>query len=170
MTFLDKVIQFLGDASLKSNAEKTVLNTEPPPCLTTSTGTVIKIKERESGHKWLGCMFPFFFPPHLFPAEGLEWRTVLLGSLQAMSFPYRRLRMCMKGEHPPVHTGSFGYQRSYGKVMMLRTAGFNQRFHMAYLNHFSHTLIPNMQNFVPWIMPLICVFPLRLFAAAPNPA
>ena len=33
------------------------------------------------------------FFPHLFAAEGLEWMTVLLGSLQAMPFVYRRLRM-----------------------------------------------------------------------------
>ena len=29
---------------------------QPPPFLTTSTGAVIKVKEKESGHKWLGCM------------------------------------------------------------------------------------------------------------------
>ena len=29
---------------------------QPPPYLATSTGAVIKVKERESGHKWLGCM------------------------------------------------------------------------------------------------------------------
>ena len=59
MTLLDKLVQFLGDAGLKLNAEKTVLITteaQPPPCLTTSTGAVIKVKEKESGHKWLGCM------------------------------------------------------------------------------------------------------------------
>ena len=39
------------------------------------------------------------------------------------------------------------------KFPLLRCAGFSPRFHVAYLNHFSHTLIPNMQNFVPWIMP-----------------
>ena len=38
------------------------------------------------------------------------------------------------------------------KFPLLRCAGFSPRFHVAYLNHFSHTLIPNMQNFVPWIM------------------
>jgi len=27
------------------------------------------------------------------------------------------------------------------------------QFDVAYLNHFSHTLIRNMQNFVPWILP-----------------
>ena len=39
--------------------KKTVLITteaQPPPCLTTSTGAVIKVKERASGHNWLGCM------------------------------------------------------------------------------------------------------------------
>ena len=59
MTSLDKLVQFLGDAGLKLNAEKTVLITteaQPPPCLTTSTGAVIKVKERASGHNWLGCM------------------------------------------------------------------------------------------------------------------
>ena len=39
------------------------------------------------------------------------------------------------------------------KVPLLRSAGFRPRFHVAYLNHFSHTLTPNMQNFVPWILP-----------------
>ena len=39
------------------------------------------------------------------------------------------------------------------KCPLLRSAGFNQWFHMAYPNHLSHTLIPNMQNFVAWIMP-----------------
>ena len=29
---------------------------QPPPFLTTSTGAVIKVKEKETGHKWLGCM------------------------------------------------------------------------------------------------------------------
>ena len=56
---MDKLVQFLGDAGLKLNAEKTVLITteaQPPPCLITSTGAVIKVKEKESGHKWLGCM------------------------------------------------------------------------------------------------------------------
>jgi len=38
----------LGDASLKQNVEKTVL--------TTSTRAVLKVKEKEAGHKWLGCM------------------------------------------------------------------------------------------------------------------
>ena len=55
----DKLVQFLGDAGLKLNAEKTVLITtqaQPPPFLTTSTGAVIKVKEKETGHKWLGCM------------------------------------------------------------------------------------------------------------------
>ena len=59
MTLLDKLVQFLGDAGLKLNAGKTVLITteaQPPPCLITSTGPVIKVKEKESGHKWLGCM------------------------------------------------------------------------------------------------------------------
>ena len=40
MTLLDKLVQFLGDAGLKLNAEKTVLITtqaQPPPFLTTST-------------------------------------------------------------------------------------------------------------------------------------
>ena len=26
------------------------------PFLTTSTGAVVKVKEKEAGHKWLGCM------------------------------------------------------------------------------------------------------------------
>ena len=59
MILLDKLVQFLGDAGLKLNAEKTLLittQTQPPPFLTTSTGAVIKVKEKESGHKWLGCM------------------------------------------------------------------------------------------------------------------
>ena len=59
MTLLDKVAQFLGDAGLKLNAEKTVLITtqaQPPPFLTTSTGAVLKVKEKEAGHKWLGCI------------------------------------------------------------------------------------------------------------------
>ena len=59
MTLLDKLVQFLGDAGLKLNAERTVLITteaQPPPCLTTSTGAVIKVKERASGDNWLGCM------------------------------------------------------------------------------------------------------------------
>ena len=59
MTLLDKLVEFLGDAGLNPNAEKTVLITtqaQPPPFLTTSTGAIIKVKERESGHKWLGCM------------------------------------------------------------------------------------------------------------------
>ena len=59
MTLLDKLVQFLGDAGRKLNAEKTVLITTqalPPPFLTTSTGAVIKVMQKESGHKWLGCM------------------------------------------------------------------------------------------------------------------
>ena len=39
------------------------------------------------------------------------------------------------------------------KVPLLRSAGFSPRFHVAYLNQFSHTLTPNMLNFVPWILP-----------------
>ena len=39
----------------------------------------------------------FFFFRSFFLAEGLFWMTVLLGSLQAAPFLYRRLRMCMKG-------------------------------------------------------------------------
>ena len=39
------------------------------------------------------------------------------------------------------------------KVPLLRSAGFSPRFHVAYLNLFSHTLTPNMLNFVPWILP-----------------
>ena len=39
----------------------------------------------------------FFFSRSFFLAEGLFWMTVLLGSLQAAPFLYRRLRMCMKG-------------------------------------------------------------------------
>ena len=61
MTLLDKLVEFLGDAGLKLNAEKTVLITtqaQPPPFLTTSTGAIIKVKEGESGHKWLGCLQP----------------------------------------------------------------------------------------------------------------
>ena len=59
MTLLDKLVEFLGDAGLKLNAAKTVLITtqaQPPPFLTTSIGATIKVKEKESGHKWLGCM------------------------------------------------------------------------------------------------------------------
>lgn len=37
-----------------------------------------------------------FFFPHLLPAEGLDWMTVLMGSFQAMPFLVRQLRMCMK--------------------------------------------------------------------------
>ena len=32
------------------------LQSMPPPFLTTSIGAVSKVKEMESGHKWLGCM------------------------------------------------------------------------------------------------------------------
>ena len=39
------------------------------------------------------------------------------------------------------------------KFPSLRCAGFSPRFDVAYLNHFSHTLLPNMPNFAPWIMP-----------------
>ena len=39
------------------------------------------------------------------------------------------------------------------KVPLFRSAGFSVRFHVAYLNLFSHTLTPNMLNFVPWILP-----------------
>ena len=59
MTLLDKLVQVLGGAGLNFNAETTVLITtqvQPPPFLTTSTGAVIKVKQKESGHKWLGCM------------------------------------------------------------------------------------------------------------------
>ena len=41
--------------------------------------------------------FFFFSLRSFFLAEGLFWMTVLLGSLQAAPFLYRRLRMCMKG-------------------------------------------------------------------------
>ena len=61
MMLLEKLVQFLGNAGLKLNAEKTVLITtqaQPPPFLSTSTGAVIKVKQKESGHKWLGCMLP----------------------------------------------------------------------------------------------------------------
>ena len=34
----------------------TTTQAQPPPFLTTSTGAAIKVKEKESGHKWLGCM------------------------------------------------------------------------------------------------------------------
>ena len=46
----------------------------------------------------------FFFPLHLFPAEGLEWMTVLLGSLQAMPFLYRRAQ--------GVHAGLGGWAKA----------------------------------------------------------
>ena len=39
----------------------------------------------------------FFFFPAPFSRRGLSWMTVLLGSLQAVPFLYRRLRMCMEG-------------------------------------------------------------------------
>ena len=39
----------------------------------------------------------FFFFPAPFSRRGLSWMTVLLGSLQAAPFLYRRLRMCMEG-------------------------------------------------------------------------
>ena len=59
ITLLDKLVHFLGDAGLKLNADKTVLITtqaQPPPFLIISRGGVIKVKHKESGHKWLGCM------------------------------------------------------------------------------------------------------------------
>ena len=34
------------------------------------------------------------------------------------------------------------------KFPLLRSAGFSPRFHVAYLNHFSHTLIPNIRAFL----------------------
>ena len=36
---------------------------------------------------------------------------------------------------------------------MLRSVGSSPRFLVAYLNHVSHTLSANMQNFLPWILP-----------------
>ena len=57
MMLVKKLVHFLGDAGLKLNAEKTVLITteaQPPPFFTTSAGAVIKVKHKESGHKWLG--------------------------------------------------------------------------------------------------------------------
>ena len=59
LTLLDRLVQFLGDAGVKLNGDKTVLITtqgQPPPFLITSTGAAIKVKEQETGHKWLGCM------------------------------------------------------------------------------------------------------------------
>lgn len=59
MTLLDKLVEVFGDAGLGLNADKTVLITtqaQPPPFLTSSTGAVVKVKERERGHKWFGCM------------------------------------------------------------------------------------------------------------------
>ena len=61
-------------------------------------GAVEKCKLNKSADesRLVGAVFFFFFPL-LFLAEGLSWMTVLLGSLQATPFLYRRLRMCMKG-------------------------------------------------------------------------
>ena len=59
MTLLDKLVQFLGDAGPKVNAEKTVLITtqaQTPPYLTTSTGIVMKVTEEEASYKSWGCM------------------------------------------------------------------------------------------------------------------
>ena len=42
----------------------------------------------------------FFFPPHVFSAEGFTM-TVLLGILQAMPFLYRQLRMCIMARPNP---------------------------------------------------------------------
>ena len=63
MTLLDKLVHFLGDAGLKLNAEKTVLITteaQPPPCLTTSTGAVIKGKGIRSQMVGLHVFFSRF--------------------------------------------------------------------------------------------------------------
>ena len=39
------------------------------------------------------------------------------------------------------------------KFPLLRSANFSPCFHVTCLNHFSHALIPDMHNFVPWILP-----------------
>ena len=58
MTLLDKLVEVFGDAGLGLNADKTVLITtqaQPPPFLTSSTGAVVKVKERGTGSQmvWL---------------------------------------------------------------------------------------------------------------------
>lgn len=62
MTLVDKLVEFLGDGCQKLNAEKkTVLITtqaQPQPFLIPSTGTVVRVMQTESGHKWLGYMLP----------------------------------------------------------------------------------------------------------------
>ena len=88
MTLLDKLGQFLGDAGLKLNAEKTVLITteaQPPPCLTTSTGTVIKVKERNPvTNGWVAC--------YLQPVQKVElWILIIICNLRiAPSLPTNR--------------------------------------------------------------------------------
>ena len=39
------------------------------------------------------------------------------------------------------------------KFPLLRSTSFSPCFHVTCLNLFSHALIPDMQNFVPWILP-----------------
>ena len=58
-------------------------------------------------------------------------------------------------QHPTYPAFTWKAHDVASKFPLLRCAGFSPRFHVAYTstNHFSHTLIPNMQNFVPWIMP-----------------
>ena len=67
-----------------------------------------------------------YFSPAPFSAEGLEWMTVLLGSLQAMPFLYPRLRMCMKGwakSKPQLLRGGLGNGWWVGVGSALLTEG-----------------------------------------------
>ena len=56
---LDKLVENLAGVGLQLNAQKTkVLTTQaqPPSQLQTPNGLIISVLDRESRHKWLGCM------------------------------------------------------------------------------------------------------------------
>ena len=122
---LGKLVENKFEAvGLQLNAQTTKVPTtqaRPPSQLQTPNGLTISVLDRESSHKWLGCMlttstvqittcdvecrlqaaakvFVFFFPSHLFGRMKVHWyKAVLLGSFQAQTvFILASLQMCWK--------------------------------------------------------------------------
>ena len=79
-------------------------------------------------------LFEFACPIHSWTSQGSS---------------FKRLRM----QHSTYPTSVGETHDVASKFPVLRNASFRPCFHVTCLNHFSHTLIPDMQNFVPWILP-----------------
>ena len=56
---LDKFVKAVGKVGLRLNIDKTVILTneaQPPNTLVTREGLILKVLDRNQGHKWLGCI------------------------------------------------------------------------------------------------------------------